>query len=263
MEWFFAYILNNNHLVKNIFLHNLGSFDGYFTYNLLSHFFEPSTISTFIDHLNKFIKITLNSNNKQITFLDSLRIFNVELDKLCEVFGVEGKISKFNQNFNNFDLFNNKPLFNKFKGYSLQDSICLYQALVEAQKIYISQYNIDITSILSTSTLSLKIFRNKFQEVEIPILKGTEDNFIRKSYFGGHTDYFNEYAENIYYYDINSLYPFAMCKPMLLLNIKWNKEWENLENLFGFCLAEITTPKNILRPHINMKVKLYSQQVLG
>ena len=108
----------------------------------------------------------------------------------------------------------------------------------------------DITTILSTSTLSLKIFRQNFLKTYIPILKGTEDNFIRRSYFGGHTDYYQEYAENLHYYDINSLYPFAMCKPMPHKLIKYHNDLGNitLNNFFGYCLAEITTtPKNTLK----------------
>jgi len=252
---YFAYIINHHNLFRYIFSHNLGSFDGYFIYKALSNFFEPNNISTIIDHHNKFIKINLKLDNKEITFLDSFRIFPVKLNKLCEVFGVEGKISKYNQEFNHFDLFDNEPLFNLFKQYSLQDSIALFDALTEAQKLYISQYNIDITSILSTSTLSLKIFRQNFLESDIPILKGVEDNFIRKSYFGGHTDYYQDYAENIYYYDINSLYPFAMCQPMPHKLIKFHKDLNNitLNDFFGYCLAEVTTPKNILKPLLPYK----------
>lgn len=155
------------------------------------------------------------------------------------MFGVKGKISKYNTKFNNFDLFNDDKLLNEFKQYSLQDSLCLYQALKEAQKLYISQYNVDITSILSTSTLSLKIFIPNFQVVDIPILKGSEDNFIRKSYFGGHTDYYKCYAKNVYYYDINSLYPLAMCQPMPHKIIKFHNNLNNfkLNEFFGYCLA--------------------------
>jgi DNA polymerase type B, organellar and viral len=211
---FFAYIITNNHLFKAIFLHNLGSFDGYFIYKTLSTFFEPNQISTIIDHHNKFIKITLKLDSREVVFLDSLRIFPVSLEDLCKNFNVKGKVSKYNQDFIHFDLFDNEYLFNLFKQYSLQDSVALFDPLMEAQKLYISLYNVDITTILSTSTLSLKIFRQNFLKTEIPILKGTEDSFIRRSYFGGHTDYYQEYAENLHYYDINSLYPFAMCKPM-------------------------------------------------
>jgi hypothetical protein len=154
-------------------------------------------------------------------------------------------------------MFTDNNLLHQFKQYSLQDSITLFNALIEAQKIYINQYNIDITSVLSTSTLSLKIFRHKFLEVDIPILKGSEDQFIRNSYFGGATDYYKAYIQNAYYYDINSLYPFSMLNPMPYKIIKYYKDLHNipLDNFFGFCLAEITTPTNILKPLLPYKYK--------
>jgi hypothetical protein len=70
-------------------------------------------------------------------------------------------------------------------------------------------FNIDITSIVSTSSLSFKIFRTKFLKVDIPILKGSVDKFIRRGYFGGGTDYYKAYGENLHYYDVNSLYPYS------------------------------------------------------
>lgn len=54
-------------------------------------------------------------------------------------------------------------LLNNHKDYNLQESLSLYRALKKAQSIYVNLYNIDITSVVSTSTLSLKIFRSKFQ----------------------------------------------------------------------------------------------------
>ena len=76
------------------------------------------------------------------------------------------------------------------------------------------------------STLSMKIFRSKFLNVDIPILKRLDDTFIRKAYFGGATDYYRLKAENLHYYDVNSLYPFARMKDMpfdLIKKIKFRK----------------------------------------
>jgi hypothetical protein len=92
----------------------------------------------------------------------------------------------------------------------------------------------DITTILSTSTLSMKIFRSKFLKVNIPVLKRIDDDFIRKGYFGGATDYYKMKAENIYYYDVNSLNPFAMMKPMPYELLKKGKIFENNFNLNTF-----------------------------
>jgi hypothetical protein len=49
---------------------------------------------------------------------------------------------------------------------------------------------------------------------------------------------------------VNSLYPKAMCKPMPHEIIGKYEDMSNikLENFFGFCLAEITCPKDIIIP---------------
>lgn len=74
-------------------------------------------------------------------------------------------------------MFKIKVILEEFKNYALQDSISLLKALIKAKKIYLQDYCIDITSILSTNTLTLKRFRNKFLK-NIPILKGSIDKFI-------------------------------------------------------------------------------------
>ena len=75
----------------------------------------------------------------------------------------------------------------------------------------------------------------------IPILKGINDLFIRQSYYGGHTDIYEGYLKKGHYYDINSLYPDAMLKPMPHLMIKHYKNMDNinLDDFFGFCLVEV------------------------
>ena len=168
---------------------------------------------------------------------------------------MEGKLSKYNIEFNNLKLFNNPNLLKEFINYAIQDSIALYQALETAHKIYINNYNVDITTIYSTSTLSLKIFRTNFQDTNIPTLNGNTDHFIRKGYFGGGTDYYKQYITNAKYYDINSLYPFAMSKPMPyeIIQFHHNMNHIKLEDFFGFCLAEVYCPNSMLRPILPYK----------
>lgn len=118
--------------------------------------------------------------------------------------------------FNEISLFENNNLLSQFIEYSKQDSISLLNALIKAQDIYLTEYNVDICSIWSTSTLSFKIFRLKFLEMNIPILTKTLDNVIRLAYLGWSTDYFYKYGENLKHYDVNSLYSKAMCNPMAI-----------------------------------------------
>jgi len=250
---FFNYL--NKQKIKTIFVHNLGKFDGLFIYKNLLREYSPNIIKTIIDQHNSFVQISIKIANFEIIFKDSLRIFPISLNELSKVFGVEGKISKYNPEFNKISLFDNKSLLNEFITYSLQDSICLLNALLKAQKHYLEKYLIDITSIVSTSTLSFKIFRTHYLKNNIPILNKNQDLFIRKSYFGGATDYFRAFGKNLFYYDVNSLYPFAMCKPMPYKLIKFHKDLSNFElnNFFGFLEVEIQTPKNLIYPLLPYK----------
>ena len=175
---------------------------------------EPHNIKPIIDPHNKFILIKAFYNNRLITWRDSYRVFPVSLEDLAKNFSVQGKISKYNEEYNSLTLFDNESLLNEFKTYSLQDSVALLNALNKAQNIYINEYDVDIATIVRTSSLSLKIFRKNYQNIDIPILKGSIDSNIRKSYFGGATDYYKRYGEKVYYYDVNSLYPFAMLNDM-------------------------------------------------
>ena len=271
-QFFDFFLINcNKHI---IFVHNLGHFDGFFIYKALSNRFKPEEVSCLIDSHNRFIQISLQKDKLKIVWKDSYRIFPVSLSDLCKILGLEGKISNYNPEFHKITLFENTKLLNEFKNYSLQDSNALFNCIQKLQELYLNEYNVDICSILSASTLSLKIFRSKILKVNIPILKRIDDSFIRKGYFGGATDYYQFKAENIHYYDVNSLYPFAMCKPMpfklirkiifhsndnrCLLNARADSGGNsnigfNLNNFFGFLKVEVTCPRNIKVPLLPCK----------
>ena len=247
-------IINNEPTIEGkltIFAHNLGEFDGYFLYKGLMLSYNPNQITSIIDESNSFISIQ-HLNSPLIEWKDSLRLFPISLNNLCQMFGVEGKITTYNPNFNNIELFNDPELLKLFIEYSLQDSKALYKAFIMAQLIYFDKFKVDIESVYSTATLSLKIFRSNFQDNPIPILNPNIDEFIRNGYYGGGTDVYQAYAENVFYYDVNSLYPYAMLKPMpydILNNGKLiDLTNRSLENFFGFALVKINCPLDMLRP---------------
>lgn len=171
------FMLTKPNLFKYIFVHNLGSFDGLFLYKGLINIVNPDYVNTIIDDHNKFINITYSNGAISFEWKDSLRMYPVSLSNLCKVFGVKGKIGLYNLEYNNLNLFSNSVLLKEFKDYSLQDSIGLRNALIKAQELYLRDYNVDICKMYSTSTLSLRILRQKFLKVAIPILKRTQDAF--------------------------------------------------------------------------------------
>jgi hypothetical protein len=254
-EEFFKFLEDIPTLV--IFVHNLGSFDGYFIYKELSLYvhnsetLKNSSISCLLDKQNKFISIS----HSGIVFKDSYRVFPVSLENLCKITNTRGKINKYNPLYNEISLFKDEVLFKSFIDYSTQDAKALFDSLIKLQNIYIEKYKVDITTIFSTSTLSLKIFRTNFQKEIIPVLTMKEDRFIRKSYFGGATDYYKAHGEDLYYYDVTSLYPYAMCKPLPGNIVKFHENLSNtdLDSFFGFIKCNISIDKDILKPMIPFK----------
>ena len=73
-------------IIDTLFFHNLGSFDGYFLYKALLNYTDPGAVETIIDDANKFITITLDTEQGTFTFKDSLRIFPMPLKSLCKSF---------------------------------------------------------------------------------------------------------------------------------------------------------------------------------
>jgi len=65
---------------------------------------------------------------------------------------------------------------------------------------------VDIESKITLSSLALSIYRMKYYDASnwpIHIPSRNEDTFFRRGYYGGHTDTYIPYGENLYYYDVN------------------------------------------------------------
>ena len=145
------------------------------------------------------------------------------LEELCKVFNVKGKIHSYKKSYNDLKILSNEVELKNLLDYNIQDCKALFQALESAQHTYLRLYKTDIASVLSTSSLALKIFRTVFQKINIPILNKSVDSFIRKSYFGGATDIYLNKIEDAQYVDKNSLYPDAMTRPIPINGKKLDK----------------------------------------
>ena len=241
-----------------IFMHNLGKFDGIFLIKGLLKIVHYNNVKTIINKENEFIEINAKIDNFKFIWKDSLRIFNISLKELCEIFNSKTKkLHSYKSEYNNIQLFNDPLLLEEFKLYSVQDSISLLEALKIAQDLYSNLYHVDITSIWSASTLAMKIFRLNYLKKSIPTLNKYLDYFIRDSYYGGITDVYKLYGENIYYYDVNSLYPHAMLNAMPSKMIHYYDSMKdiNFSEFFGFCTAIIKAPKNINIPLLPFRLK--------
>ena len=257
-NWYSPSLSNQKDTKIIIFTHNLGKFDVIFLIKGLLKIVHYHNVKTIINKENEFIEINAKIDKFKFIWKDSLRIFNVSLKELCDIFNSNTKkLHSYKSEYNNMKLFNDPVLLEEFKQYSAQDSISLLESLKIAQDLYSHLYQVDITSIWSASTLAMKIFRLKYLKKSIPTLNKYLDYFIRESYYGGITDVYKLYGENIFYYDVNSLYPHAMLNAMPSKMIHYYDSMKeiNLSEFFGFCSAIIKAPKNIKMPLLPFRLK--------
>ena len=115
------------------------------------------------------------------------------------------------------------------------------------------------------------IFRAHYLgEHKIPKLGGEIYDFIRQSYTGGRVDVFKPQGKDLYYYDVNSLYPTVYSANPMPVGIPTWFEGDIMEhqpNAFGFFKCKIESPKNmhipILQTHIETKEGLRTVAPLG
>ena len=251
--YLFTHLKNKN---NTIFLHNLGGFDGIFLHKYVSLMFKD--VDCVIDEFNNYISIKIIFDGRTYTFKDSLRLFPVSLNDLCKVFGVKGKSSEYISDWNDLDyLKSNTSIIQNLLDYARQDVLCLHEALTKAQSNFLSKYNVDITSVVSLPSLALRIFRLKYLKHNIPILNHINDEYVRRSYYGGSVDIYKSYARDAYYYDINSLYPSAMLEymPMKCIEVLDSDyfDLDDLGDFFGFMEIDIECPEHIQTPILPFK----------
>jgi hypothetical protein len=88
--------------------------------------------------------------------------------------------------------------------------------------------------------------------IHIPHYKQYID--IRNAFYGGRVEVYKPYGENLYWYDVVSLYPSQMKKEMPIGNIFKSNDSE-LNNYFGFCYASVEVPDNIYNPILPFRDK--------
>ena len=227
---------------------------------------------------NKLIKLEVfkNIDGKRIkfAFVDSFNILNNSLEKLCNDYNVNITKGIFPYSFvnkKNLDYIGptpdlsyypsnvNRDLYNESKTlnwslkietlkYLERDLISLLEVLERLQDHLWVDHNIELTESLTIAGLAkTKYLKYYLKDSKIPLINTNNlFQFIYSSYFGGITEVYKPYGENLSYLDVNSLYPFVALNPMPGLNCQWiesyNSEGLDLSNLFGVFYAKVITP---------------------
>lgn len=211
-----------------------------------------------------------------VTILDSYRILRDTLEKLCLKYGVKVSKGNFPYKFSNKDtLFyvGVTPSINYYKSsisievynnlkkdvwdfkaetlsYLSKDLISLYQILVKVNRALFLDFNVNMTKCLTITKMAYEIFSKHYLNPNKPIphvIKRDLYKDIKLGYYGGNTEVYIPYGENLYYYDVNSLYPYVSLNDMV--GLKCHKQEyigvkANLDELFGFFYCEVEAPVN-------------------
>jgi len=223
--------------------------------------------------------ITTKNKTKKLVFKDSYKILPLSLRSLTKALEVptqkllfpykfmsienlnyEGKLPDkcFYENISDLEY---QVLLDTFKErnwnfkdellkYMKNDIGALYETINKFSEVMYDLENLNITSVSSLSSIALKIFlSNYYDKNKTPIHIPRHENYldIKNAYFGGRVEVFKGYVENIYIYDVVSLYPFSMLEDLPIGCISKSTD-TNLNNYFGFCFVSVNVPKGIRAP---------------
>jgi len=298
MNRFFNDLFSLNLKDTDIYFHNLSGFDVNFLLKPLLNMNEVK--SEIMLREDKFIQIKISYGKCSFNIKDSLLLLPGSLNNLSKSFKIETPkeifprklfesetipadfisdiVPDYYKYFNSsevyLDDYNNYCKQFEGKSWSLKeetlkyvdiDCIALHQILIKFGNIIYDRWGIDIKHTPTLPALCFKIYKARYMKEEnIPIITGIPYRDIKQSYTGGSTDMYIPYGENIWCYDINSLYPTAM------KNFKYpvgnyisftnlnNLTWLEIEymldiKLFGFLECKVDCPWDIRHPVLQIR----------
>lgn len=76
-------------------------------------------------------------------------------------------------------------------------------------------YGVEVLNSPTISRLAFDIYMANYYKNNIAQISNLEIwSFIKEGYYGGISEVYKPYGSNLYYYDVNSLYPFAALNDM-------------------------------------------------
>jgi hypothetical protein len=212
-----------------------------------------------------------------------------------------GEYQSYASNFNN-----NWEIKDISTKYCLIDCISLHQVLIKFSDLIWDKYHVNITKYPTLTSLTFSIFRTHFLgDIKIPMLAGKFYTDLKMAYTGGATDMyipsnitFFEGLKTLdsklimkfiklFYFDVNSLYPYIMSKFELptgkIVYFEGDIYNSNLiidnfipDGVLGFYYCKVIAPDNLVQPIIQIRYNnktiapigtfecmLYSEEILN
>ena len=263
---FIEYFLTKKFRGNVCYAHNGGKFDFSF---ILKELFQAKYQEKFIIEpmraASRIIQISIksysevetkdNGKTKEIehcwTLRDSMCLFPFSLKQVSLNFDVEHKKGDFDHSKINWK--NWESLEPEWSPYLKDDCRSLYESLEKFEDYLIDKFSINLKKNITLAQLALRVYRTNFLDYPISCYRAIEDD-IRKSYFGGRTEIFKVYGENLKYFDVTSLYPTVM-------HDKWMPVGKPIKDVgmkvsdFGVLKVTVTAPNDINIPLLPVKSK--------
>lgn len=268
---------------RTCYFHNFGGYDSILSLPYLLKSLPGLTFKPIIKDGELMSLEVYQGTTKLITIKDSIKILPGSLSKLAKDWKVETLKDHFPHYFWNgsiqttlrytgiipeykyfepkrtnikdyedmVEIFKNKAwsFLEVSKTYILSDCKALYQVLLRFFETVKEKFPMNPINNVSAPSVAFRIWRT----VQLPLIQTSVrdlsnskwDTYLRQSYNGGIVDVYKFHLKGKgYYYDVNSLYPTAMCEPMPIGNptvidpLLWG------HNFFGFVDATVRAPTN-------------------
>jgi len=243
-----------------VYFHNMSRFDGII---LLKHLINHHTNYTLKPLMRNGVMYEIKvfySQRHSMIFRDSCQLLPGSLASLakdlCPELGGKGEIDH-----ESICLSNLVERKDELLRYMIQDIVLLAGIMLKAQAIISTEFGYDIVDKITVSSLALTIFRTKFYDDSrnpIYIPSANEDNFLRRAYYGGHSDVYIPYLKDGHYYDVNSLYPYIMAEFVMPIGKPtWHGNLSNqsLDEIYGFVEAYVVCPLGMRSPYLPYREK--------
>lgn len=232
---FLDVVLGKKYRSYRIYAHFAGRYD--FLFLLEDLLIREGYKVEIIEAGSRIIRLKVSKNKDTWYFLDSFALMPAKLSDLCEAFNVAHKKQTFDHETGDY-------LSSEGRLYLRDDCFGLYE-VIEAFSTWGKN---DGKLKMTAASQAMYIFRRDFLKEPFKRLPEHQEEFIRKTYFGGRCEIFKMYGKNLYYYDVNSMYPFVMLADFPL-GVAVSSRGE-VSGKVGFYEVEVNIPKKKKIPFI-------------
>lgn len=224
-------LLRKKNRGKVIFAHNGGRFDFLFLMEYIRE--ERGRVVKMIVRGSSIIALKIKCGKRDwITIQDSYALLPHSLDKLCDTFNPKTKKLRGVVDFEKEKISKENE---KHREYLEADCKSLWEILFQYSQL---PYVCDVGFRATLASTALASWRTTLRR-RIKTTSGGIQNFCREAYAGGRTEIFRQVMGRGACFDVNSLYPTMMLKPLPVEHLRASN---NIED-FGFHEVTVEVPE--------------------